>query len=342
MKASDFRKIKKILKLTNSKSKINKKAGISFKIHKYRKRKVFFVFPFIIIVLLIFLSGFIWNIEFLGSIQEGDKEEIVSILKKNGVSIGTKKKNINGDLISNTIRLEKENISWVGIKVKGTNLIIEIAEAREKPNIIKPEQHCNIVAKEDGIIESIVVQNGTAKVQKGDVVEKGDILVEGMIEGKYTGSRKVHARADLVARVWKEKKEKIDKNNFKNVETGRKEKYYQISINNFSINFNKRLSKFEKYDTITNSNRLKLTNNFYLPITYAKITNIEMKSDTTEESLNKAKEKTISKLEDSLKKENSALEIIDKQITTEETHDFIEIKVIYEVLDRIGVEEKLE
>lgn len=342
MKAEDFKRIKDILKVTGSKIKINRKAGLNFKLFKYRKRKVFLIFPVIILILLLFLSSFIWNIEYLGDFNNVDKESIEKVLKENNVKIGVKKKNIDKDVLSNKIRLDNNNISWVGIKIEGTNLKIEIAKAREKPDIIDKDEYCNIVAKEDGIIESINVQSGTARVENGDVVSKGEILVEGVMEGKFTDPRKVHARADIIARTWIEKKEKINKSELLDIETGRKEKYYTISINNFNINFNKRLSNFKKYDTIKNSNRLRVSNNFYLPITYTEVTNIEMKSDFTEESIESAEKKIISKMEEDLDNQCSSLEIVDKKVITEEKNDFIEIKVIYEILDKIGVEEKLE
>ena len=43
----------------------------------------------------------------------------------------------------------------------------------------------------------------------GDVVQKGTILIGGWIEGKYTGTRYVHAKGEVEAKVWYSKKEKI-------------------------------------------------------------------------------------------------------------------------------------
>ena len=91
------------------------------------------------------------------------------------------------------MRLKRNDISWMGIDIKGTNVIVKIVKAHEKPEIVDISEYCNIVAKKGGVITKIVAQNGTALVNVGDTVQKGDVLIEGKIEGKYTESRKVHS-----------------------------------------------------------------------------------------------------------------------------------------------------
>ena len=81
---------------------------------------------------------------------------------------------IDLEKIINVIRLKRDDISWIGMDVKGTNLIVKINEADSAPEIIDKAKVCNIVADRSGIISSIVVHNGTARVKVGDMVEKGD------------------------------------------------------------------------------------------------------------------------------------------------------------------------
>ena len=93
----------------------------------------------------------------------------------------------------NKIRLEREDVAWVGMEMKGTNLIVKVVEADKKPEIINEDEYCNIVAKKDGIVTKVKAQNGTPIVSEGTTVKKGDVLVQGWIEGKYTDNRYVHA-----------------------------------------------------------------------------------------------------------------------------------------------------
>ena len=139
-------------------------------------------------------------------------------------------------------------------------------------------------------------------LRSGDIVRKKDVLVSGIIEGKYTGIRNVHSKADIEAKIWYSKKEK---SNFKQrirKETGSSEKKYGMKFNNFQINLYKTLSKFEIYDTISESKKIKIFSNFYLPIEIIKNTNseYEYKDVTfTEEEITK---NTSEKLEEELKK----------------------------------------
>ena len=64
----------------------------------------------------------------------------------------------------------------MGIEIKGTNVVVKVVKATEKPDIINEEDYCNIVAEKPGIITKINAQNGTIAVKVGDTVNKGTTL----------------------------------------------------------------------------------------------------------------------------------------------------------------------
>ena len=169
LKIDDFKRIRNIAKKTGCKVKIVKKNGFPIVINKYRKRKLLFISIIFIFLLVFITTRFIWNIDINGN-KQLSKEKIIEILKEEGIDIGIKKNSINKEKIINSIRLKNDDISWIGIDIKGTNLIINITEADKSPEIIDLNEACNIVADKDGEIASIVVHNGTARVQVGDKV----------------------------------------------------------------------------------------------------------------------------------------------------------------------------
>ena len=117
---------------------------------------------------------------------------------------------------------------------------------------------------------------------------------------------------------------------------------FRIKFNNFEINFNKRLPNFKKYDTIESNKKLKLFTNFYLPIEFKKVTYKEKKlkyKKYTEEELSEIATK---QLEEDLEKEIEHKEkILNKQVNIYPNEGYIEVEVIYEVLENIGIKEKI-
>ena len=119
---------------------------------------------------MIFITRFIWNIDIIGE-NNINADEIKTLLSENGISVGKLKGSFNLDKAINKIRMEREDISWIGIDIKGTNLIVKINEADKSPEVIDVNEVCNIVADKSGEISKILVKQGTARVEVGDEVK---------------------------------------------------------------------------------------------------------------------------------------------------------------------------
>lgn len=337
----DLKKVSKIAKQTKCKMKILRKKGMPFLFNKYKKRKIFFAFLLLIVILLAISSNFIWNIE----IVEENNEEIENIYQDiidSGLSIGKLKSQINTKEIINKVRLNRDDIAWMGIELKGTNAIVKVVKATSKPEIIDESDYCNIVSDKQGVITKISAQNGTMAVKVGDTVDIGTTLINGWMEGKYTGIRYVHAKGEIEAKVWYTKSKKILYNTTEKRETGELENKYKIKINNFEINLSKRLSKFQIYDTIDTEKKFKIFSDFYLPISLIKTTNKEVKEEPKTYTIEEAKNVGIQELQEELDNEIEDKEkIVNKIINTYEKEDGIEVNVTYEVLENIGTNEKI-
>lgn len=298
----DFYRAIKVAKKLKCKVKIEKKRGVPFLLNKYRKRKIFLLSLIIIMIALYVSSNYIWNIE----IQIEDNLELANIekdIQEAGLEIGTLKSKINTQEIVNKIRLKRDDLSWIGINIEGTNAIVKAVKAKEAPEIIDEKEYCNIVAKKGGTITQIIAQNGTAQVKVGDQVEQGQVLIQGTMEGKYTGIRYVHSLGEVKAIVQYSKTEQFPLNEEQNIKTGNQEIKYRIKFNNFQINFYKTLSKFKIYDTIEEEKKFRIFSNLYLPISVTKITNEELEKFSKEYTIEEATEKGTKKLEEQIETE---------------------------------------
>lgn len=366
VEAKYFKELRTIVKKTKCKIKIEKKKGFPFTAKKYKKRKFFIGLLLFVILVIVILSNFIWNIDVVieGNTNTGvdsnleenisenttqntittndiSKDELLSIAAEEGLAIGKFKGSIDTKDVIDKIRLERDDIAWVGIDIKGTNATIKIVEADKKPDIVNEDDYCNIVADKDAMITKVTARNGTPVVKEGDVVKKGDPLIAGWLEGKYTGKQFVHSQGEVQAKVWYSNVEKVDLKEVKKVETGNTENKYSVKINNFKINLPKSIPKFEKYDTIETNKKLKLSSNFYLPFEIITYTYKEYKEETIIHSIEEAKQigidRSAKKLEDELKDKK----ILDKQVKVKSEQGYIEVEVVYEVKENIGIEEKI-
>ena len=336
----DFKRIKEVAKKTKCRVKIQKKRGIPFILHKYKKRKIFAIFFILLIIAVIALSNFIWNIEVTGN-NKISTEEIIKDLADDNFKVGTSKTNLNTKNIIDKIRLKRSDLAWMGIEIKGTNAVVKIVEADLKPDIIKEEEYCNIVATNDAMIVKINAQNGTAVVKEGDIVTKGTVLIQGWLEGQFTGIRYVHANGEVQAKVWYSQKVSVPLKQSKKIKTGKEENKYSVKINNFEINLPKGVPKFQNYDTIETSKKLKLFSDFYLPIEINQKIYQEYEEQEVTYSIDEAKELGITQADENLKEQIEGKQVTNKKINTEQTGANIEVEVIYEVLESIGTKEKI-
>ncbi len=338
---NDFKKICQIARKTKCKVKIESKKGLPFKIHKYKKRKIFLILLIVIILLIALSSNYIWNVE----IQEENGLEMENIeenIENAGLKVGALKSKIDTKEIINKIRLERNDVAWMGIELKGTNAIVKLVKADEKPQIIDEDDYCNIVSNKAGIITKINAASGTVNVKVGDTVNVGDVLINGWMEGKYTGIRYVHSKGEIEAKVWYTKSKNIKYSTIERKETGNIEEQYAIKFNNFKINLHKGVSKFKNYDTIENEEKIRLFSDFYLPISIIKTTNKEVEEIQKNYQVEEAKNVGIQELQEELDREiEDKSKIINKNINTYEKEESIDVYVTYEVLENIGTNEKI-
>ena len=190
---NDFKKLSVIARKTNCKIKILRKKGIPFFLNRYKKRKIFAIFLILVMLIIFISSKYVWNINI--SVKDDlQLENIEEDIKLLGISKGVKKDEIDTDKV---------------INIEGTTVKINIVKADKAPNIVNNSDYCNIVASKSGVIQKIIAQNGTAVVKVGDTVQKGDILIAGYMEGKYTDTRYVHSMGEVEALISYQKSKEV-------------------------------------------------------------------------------------------------------------------------------------
>lgn len=267
----DFYRIRPFAKKAGVRVRIQEKLGLPFFLYRNRKRKLFAVGAASFFLLLFVLSRFIWNISFSGNLLFTD-DMLTGQLREIGVCYGMPKRGVDCDRIEEEFRSRCPRIVWVSAHVSGTRLQIRIRENETADGIpLREESPRNLVAETAGTVVSILVRAGKAAVQPGDEVEKGQILVEGMLpvtndSGEVERTLFVRADADIRLRTTKIYREWVP--HFQTVRsyTGKKQRGFRLRAGAVDILAMPPLAGKRNWDLTGVSRQIVLFGDFFLPV----------------------------------------------------------------------------
>ena len=267
----DFYRIRPFARKAGVRVRIQEKLGLPFFLYRNRKRKLFAVGAASFFLLLFVLSHFIWNISFSGNLLFTD-DMLTGQLREIGVCYGMPKRGVDCDRIEEELRSCCSRIVWVSAHVSGTRLQIRIRENETADGIpLREESPRNLVAETAGTVVSILVRAGKAVVQPGDEVEKGQILVEGMLpvtndSGEVERTLFVRADADIRLRTTKIYREWVP--HFQTVRsyTGKMQRGFRLRAGAVDILVMPPLAGKRNWDLTGVSRQIVLFGDFFLPV----------------------------------------------------------------------------
>ncbi len=214
---------------TGIRIRILKKKGFFIFVRKIKKRKLLAISFIAFFVLLGILSSFILKIEVIGN-EQIPKEKIIAKLEEIDLKKFSLRSNIDVDEVSLALRNGFDLIAWVGVYEKGTTLQIEIKERVKAPKILPLDIPCDIVAKKDGIIDKLTVENGEKAVALGQMVAEGQVLIKGTLPIKNKEEKRyVHSLGSVIAHTEYTKENEFKLYTYEKRFTGRKKKTHIFS-----------------------------------------------------------------------------------------------------------------
>ncbi len=252
VKLSDYGEISKIAKKTNTKIVIVGRRGISFFLIKIRSRLALLFGVVLFASMIYYLSTFVWNIE-ISTEHYISPFELRNQIKSFGVTPGVRKKNIDVYGIENKILRNNDEIMWVKIRLEGVKLKVDVIERQSPPKRIVDTNACNLIANKDGIISRVFTTEGTAVVQSGDSIQKGDLLVKGE-QGKEGSLYPVHAQGEVIAKTFYEEVRNVPLSNVSRIRTGNIIRNLYIKMANKKVYLKNSLIPYGNYDKIEDNN----------------------------------------------------------------------------------------
>lgn len=274
----DYKKIKSIYRGNKFKIKVKQKLGIPFLARRIYKHKIMLLSGIVSLLLLLVTTQFITDVKI--ECPEGiDKEVLQEQLQECGLKPGTYKKSIDRRAIRDYIMKEIDEVAYVSINIKGTNVFVSIT--KKDDNKVKDTNlnYFNVIASKNGIIEKVIARSGESVVKTGDIVQKGDLLIQG-------------ANASSMPEVWAttfyESNQKKAYIQFKNNRTGNSKKVY--SINFYGKKFEiMRSIKYKDYEIENKVHQIKI-GDYTFPVKIVTSTFYEIEKKQVKVSMDKLKE----------------------------------------------------
>lgn len=179
--AKDYKKLHKIKQRTHARVKLAEKSGFPFQFRRMLRRPGLLLGTALGVALILFLSGFYWEMTISGEDIPYAESEILAAAKRVGVYIGAPR-STDTALASVALLEELPELSWASFNTEGCTVQLELRTSVTKAEGAEHDGTGDIVASRAGLIHSITAQNGTVLVKVGSACAAGQVLVSGITQ----------------------------------------------------------------------------------------------------------------------------------------------------------------
>ena len=337
-----FKSLKDIVRRVGCRTHIIEKRGYPFLAHKFKYRKMFGLGFILSIGLIFFATSYVWKIDVEGNERVKD-EAIVIALERMEVKTWIPKRRIDTLEIKQHLLANLDSLAYAGAEVKGTKLIITVKERDVIPEIISSNEPCNIVANKRAVVYKVIAKNGKGIVNKGDIVQEGQVLITGSIEDeRLEKPLLVHSEGSVIGTTWYN--ETINEPIIKTIkeETGEIHSTKEIQIGKKRIHLMSGDIPFEHYIQETKSEKLIKVGFIDIPINTIEHIYKEVEIKEIEQNVDSLKQiLAVLGVEKIMERVPLGAEVVSKEVTNSITDGVLTTKIDIEVREEIGVKQKI-
>ena len=348
--AHSFRALRHLARQSRCRVRIRKKRGLPFLLNRFRRRRMLLFGGFVFVLLLYLLSSFIWTLDIEGT-KRISQHKIRNLAAEQGLKPGNFRYQVDRDQLVNHLLRELPEISYAEVEV-GPRSRIRIVERLRAP---KGQGNCHIVAKKDGIIDTVLALAGQPMVKEGDMVKKGQIIISGAIyppepepdpdkQQPATPQKPVsyiQAQGVVYARIWYRFYGEALRDEVVEEETNRTVRIYCIRLGGQEITIKgPDQIPFKYYRTKTSRSRLPQWRTIKVPVEFVTIEAKEIKRVRLQRSFDEAKKLAADRArEQAVKKLPKGAEPVSRQYKLIGTKDDDPVRVLLtvETKEEIGV-----
>ncbi|HLO04281.1 MAG TPA: sporulation protein YqfD [Symbiobacteriaceae bacterium] len=185
---SDFYRLPKLRRGTGCRIRIRGRQGLPFFLRDLRRRPAWVAGLAFVAGMLIWAAGHVWRVEVRITGPENlDRRAVLQVAADAGLAAGVWRTDFDPQRVATEIKGRIPEASWVVVRLTGTRAVIEVVEkaAQQAP---QAAACINLYAKKDAVVEKVIPFQGESVVRPGQIVKKGDLLVECVLR-YYAGGR---------------------------------------------------------------------------------------------------------------------------------------------------------
>jgi similar to stage IV sporulation protein len=200
MKLSDVNALRKYRRSSGCKVRFLQRSGAPFLLKRLFRNSGFLVGAMGFILVIMVLSNMVWGIEIKGA-KPATEHQIRKALTEMGINVGKLQFYLEDvETIQRKLTNQIEELTWVGVELKGTTYHLEVVE-KNQPKKIEHLSPRNLVANKKAIIVEMFVEKGQPKVKRFDHVVPGQLLVSGLI-GREDNPQMIPAEGEILGETW--------------------------------------------------------------------------------------------------------------------------------------------
>jgi len=174
----DYKKIDRIIKKRSDSMRVIHRHGLYWHITAWKNRWILTGTFLILLGMSFILPSRILFIEVSGN-QNLSTREILEAAEDCGIFFAASRKHVRSENVKNELLSALPQLQWAGINTAGCRAVISVRERNIQRDYIDENIVTNMIAEQDAYILSVTATKGTAMVQPGDTVIKGQVLISG-------------------------------------------------------------------------------------------------------------------------------------------------------------------
>ena len=325
----DYEKLKKIKTTYNV--EILRTKGLIYFLNFFKVRKLFLISILFSFLFLVLLTNMIFDIKVIEN-DENLREIILDDLENFGISKYKFKVNYKEKekIEKKILNKEKDLLEWIEIEEKGVSYEVKLIK-RVKDKVKKQSEPRNVVAAKKGMITRIIADSGEVVTKKNAYVNKGDVLISGLIKNNENIVSKVRASGKVYAEVWYKVSLNLPLSYREEKKTGHEKRVLEINFLGNDIE----LTSLTQYNISKNKKNIIWKHSLLpLSLSYTKKEEVELIDiDFKEKNLDVVYSLALEKLKNKL---GSDIKVIDQKVLKKERNaDKINIEIFYKIEEDI-------